>query len=333
MDVQAPRRREPWLSILVAACNVAPYIDAAMRSVLSQADAGVELVVVDDASSDGTAERIDRMARADSRVRVLHHPCNLGVAATRTELVHAARGEYLWFVDGDDMLVPGAIDRLRATLERHPVELVVCDFWTWEALPWRRRRRVSYAGGAPAGDREALVAGSLQAGQFHVWSKIARRELWMQAPFPARTRFEDMSAVARLLVLARSWHHAAEPWVLYRRRAGSLVQALPATALREHADALDEMAIVLGPRMADGAARETLDYFLLRGHASIARRLQRMRIEDAGIASACRLRFEAAFPDGGRAALAACHRRGWWLRAWRIARTLDRAGWRPLNRG
>lgn len=331
MHPSAVHRGNPWLSVLVAACDVAPYIDAAMASVLSQADAGVELVVVDDASTDGTGGRLERIASTDARVRITRHARNLGVASTRSELVAAARGDYLWFLDGDDMLAPGAIERLRATLARRPVDLVLCDFRVWDVPPWRRRRRASYQRPGRGCDAASLVAGSLEAGQLHVWSKIARRELWMQAPFAQRGRFEDMAAVAHLLALADSWHHVAEPWVLYRRRAGSLSHALPASALMEHADAMDDVARVLAPCLGAGVAREPLDYFLLRGHAAIARRVRGLGVDGDGIASTCCRRFLAAFPDGGEAALAACRRRGWWLRAWRIARALDGAGWRGVR--
>lgn len=321
----------PWLSVLVAACNVASYIEATIRSVLSQADADVELLVVDDASSDDTAARVARLATVDPRVRLLRNARNQGVARTRARLVGAARGDYAWFVDGDDLLAPGAIPRLRAMLRREPVDLVTCDFRTLGRSPWSRRRSTFHPR-VGTDERTALVTGSLRAGQLHVWSRIARLELWRQVDFPPRSRFEDMSAVAHLLAAARSWRHVPEPWVLYRQRSASLSHAMPVAAMLEYGDGLHDVARILRTAPLEGEARDAVDYYLLRGHASIARRLARSGSLQGAEGLACRRNFEELFPDRGAGALRACRRQGWWLRAWRMMRALDRAGWRRFSR-
>lgn len=325
-------RAAPWLSVLVAACDVAPYIEATLHSVLGQADGGVEVVVVDDASSDDTAARVARVAAADARLRLVANTTNRGVAAVRGQLLAEARGEYAWFLDGDDLLAPGAIAGAGAQLRHAPVDLLVCDFRTLGGPPWARRRRSTFDRRSRGSDRGALVAGSLGAGQLHVWSRIARVALWRQVRFPPLSRFEDMAAVAQLLLAARDWRHVAAPWVRYRQRAGSLSHAVPAGSLLEYATALSTVASVLRGDPCVAGARGAVDYFLLRGQASIARRLRRMGAAPRGLRDACRREFLALFPDAGRETLRWCRRQGWWLRAWRIARALDHAGWRALSR-
>jgi hypothetical protein len=326
--VTAEPATPPWLSVLVPAFDAAPHVEAMLRSVLVQGDDGVEVVVVDDASRDDTAARVRRVAERDARVRFTANPDNTGVAHVRRQLLDAARGGYVWFVDADDVVADGALESLHALLREDPVDLVLCDFRTLHAAPWRRRRRSTFSGPAAGDDRDVLLAGALEAAQLHVWSRIARRTLWQAVDFPSRARYEDMPAVAQLLSMAARWRHVAQPWIGYRQRAGSLSRAVPVDALADHAAALAEVRACLAPHAHSARARHALDYLLLRGHAAIARRLHRAGCADGDVAEVCHAAFLRDLPDAGADALAQCRRRGWWLRAARIATALDRVGWR-----
>ena len=96
---------EPLISVIMAAYNVAPYAKRAVNSVLTQTYRNLELIAVDDGSTDGTGDILDQCAAQDTRVRVLHRT-NGGVSAARNEGLRAARGEYIGFVDGDDAADP-----------------------------------------------------------------------------------------------------------------------------------------------------------------------------------------------------------------------------------
>ena len=319
----------PWLSVLVPAWNVAPYVDAMLRSVTTQADDGVEIVVVDDASTDATVDVVERHAAVDARVRLVRTACNAGVAAARNRLLDAARGRYLWFVDADDRMLPGALQHARGILGAAPLDLLACDFRVIGRAYRIPRRRRTFVEGGGCTSTDALLAGVLEAGQMHLWSRIVHRDLWSGLRFPERRRFEDMSVLAELLVRARSWRHVPEAWIGYRERPGSLSRDVPLQGLREFSEGLCDVHAIIRPHARAGGPREALEYFRLRGHASIARRLQEHAgRDDSDVAERCRAHFHRAFPDRAKAALAACRRRGWWLRARRIENALVRAAWR-----
>ena len=107
----------PKISVVIPTFNVARYVDECLASVRAQTLADWECIVVDDGSSDGTAERVLRGAR-DPRVRVIVQS-NKGVAAARNVGLASARGSYLLFLDGDDKLHPDALRRLSAALDAH----------------------------------------------------------------------------------------------------------------------------------------------------------------------------------------------------------------------
>lgn len=328
--VATDARDVPWLSVLIPAHDVAAYIEVTLHSVLAQAGGGVEIVLYDDASTDDTRARAEALAVGAAAVRIIGEPHNRGVAHARNRLLAAARGRYVWFLDGDDRLLPGAVAGLRRVVAESAPDLVLCDFRVEGALrPWRRRRS-TFDGPAEGDASDVLLAGALRAAQLHAWSKIARRELWQSVRFPARRRFEDMSASVALMAAAGSWRHVASPWIGYRQRPGSLMRTLGIDDLRDYAQALQDVRRHTAA-VANRApkARCAVDYYLLRGHASIARRLHAMDVPASDpVARACRNGFRLDFPDGPEDALASCRARIGRLRAHRIASAFARAGWR-----
>ncbi|QEG02812.1 UDP-Glc:alpha-D-GlcNAc-diphosphoundecaprenol beta-1,3-glucosyltransferase WfgD [Stieleria maiorica] len=94
----------PMISVMMPCCNNARYIEAAITSVLSQQiDVPLELLIIDDASSDDSVDRIK--AIDDPRIRLMQNQTNRGIARVRNELLDAASGHFLTSLDGDDVYV------------------------------------------------------------------------------------------------------------------------------------------------------------------------------------------------------------------------------------
>ena len=99
-------------SIIIPVYNVAPYLRECLDSVLLP-DRGIEAVCVDDGSTDGSGRILDEYSARDVRVRVIHQK-NVGVSAARNAGIEAATGVWLFFLDGDDVLIDGWHERLSA---------------------------------------------------------------------------------------------------------------------------------------------------------------------------------------------------------------------------
>jgi glycosyltransferase involved in cell wall biosynthesis len=110
---------EPLVSVLVAAHNAQRYIDAAARSVLDQSMSSLELLIVDDGSSDRTPAILRRLARHDSRVRVIRQD-NQGIAQARNAGLSLSRGRYIAVLDSDDVAEPTRFEQQVAYLECSP---------------------------------------------------------------------------------------------------------------------------------------------------------------------------------------------------------------------
>lgn len=113
------------VSIIVPVYNVRTYLSPCLDSLSSQSFTDWECVLVDDGSTDGSGEVCDRYAAGDPRFRVIHRP-NGGVASARASGVREAAGDYLWFVDGDDLAHPRFLEEMTAAARSGDFPILGC---------------------------------------------------------------------------------------------------------------------------------------------------------------------------------------------------------------
>ena len=333
-DGPLPRSPHPWLSILVPVYRAEKYLAACVTSVLAQCDEGVEVLLLDDASPDGSAQIAAALcSRHPGQVRLIRRTENAGLSVARNTLVAHASGRYVWHLDADDVLLPGAIDGLRRTLQRSSPDLVLCDFSVLRErtrLKHRirgERHRPGFEGPAPGrigSDRSRLVDGLMRSRCLQAWTKIARRGVWREAPFPAGRRLmQDVAAVPALVAATRTFVHVRAPWVGYRRHGESAWGCSPGEErLRDAVVSLRDLkGGMSGLAGLDAGAKFAIDYYCLRALARISGRLRAGgRGERGGGRDVVSEALAQMFPAGPGPTIAACHSRGWHLRAWRLHR-------------
>ncbi|HEY5413866.1 MAG TPA: glycosyltransferase family A protein [Gemmatimonadaceae bacterium] len=106
----------PLVSVVMPAFNAARFLADSVASVVAQTHRDVELLIVDDGSSDNTVEMAESLARDDGRVRLIRSERNVGTAAARNLALHVLRGEYVCFLDADDAFLPNKIETQLAFL-------------------------------------------------------------------------------------------------------------------------------------------------------------------------------------------------------------------------
>jgi succinoglycan biosynthesis protein ExoO len=115
------------VSFAIACYNALPYLDQAIGSALAQKDVGVEVLVVDDGSSDGSRERAAELAAADPRIRLLTTPVNSGPGGARNLAIDAMRGRWLAVLDSDDLILSERTRTLIDAAEAAGADLVADD--------------------------------------------------------------------------------------------------------------------------------------------------------------------------------------------------------------
>ena len=114
------------ISVVIPCYNVEKYAEKCMDSVLSQTYGNLEVIAVDDGSSDGTADILTRYT-SDKRVQLIRQP-NSGVSAARNAGIAASTGKLLTFVDSDDYLEPQMYERLYAAMTGSGADMAVCNY-------------------------------------------------------------------------------------------------------------------------------------------------------------------------------------------------------------
>lgn len=219
-----PRSRRTALSVVVPAYNVERYLAACLGSVLEQSHRDLEVIVVDDGSTDRTGEIADRIAATDERVRVVHQ-ANAGLGAARNIGTRLAVGRYLAFADSDDLVCAGAYERMIGSLEASGSDLAIGTAYRWEGrrtslTPLMRENHRRDRIGVHLDDAPLLLADCF------AWNKVFRRSFWDDAElgFPAGVRYEDQPALTRALLAAQSIDSLRAPVYLWRiRRDGSSI--------------------------------------------------------------------------------------------------------------
>lgn len=115
MNIQ--QKFNPLVSIIVPAYNVGRYIEECVRSIINQSYKQIEIIVVDDGSSDDTPIIIDKLAEQDKRVIPIHQQ-NAGVSAARNAGIKVSKGEYLVFVDGDDYVAADFVEYMFGLIKK-----------------------------------------------------------------------------------------------------------------------------------------------------------------------------------------------------------------------
>jgi GT2 family glycosyltransferase len=119
----------PLVSVCMSCFNAERYLEQAMRSILNQTHRNLELIVVDDLSTDATPDIIARLAREDDRVRAMRNATNRGTYVSRNQAFELARGEFFTVMDADDFALPERLARQVHSLVAHPERIGVWTDW------------------------------------------------------------------------------------------------------------------------------------------------------------------------------------------------------------
>ncbi len=219
----------PVISVIVTCFNVAEYIEQCLESVVSQTLRDLEIIVVDDGSTDGTSDIIRRYASVDSRIKGIFLPENTigGVASAANAGLDVASGDFVGFVDGDDFVDRRMFEKLVDAALEHRTDLAMCKYLEYLEPTGKTREPaeqgkwvdVRNAGVIELGDTDSVVR---VLGFIAVpWRKIYRRKFLEDNSirFPVVDRFwEDNPFHWFSVISAESVAIVHEP--LYFHRVG-----------------------------------------------------------------------------------------------------------------
>ncbi len=207
------------VSVVIPVFNEEAFLRECLDSVLAQTHRDIEVILSDDGSSDASGAICDSYAAADSRVRVIHAP-NRGQSVARNRALDAVAGEYVFFVDSDDVIHPRMVEILLEALEAHRADVAWSAYtFALDKLADRPGRSVS-VDGVKATELFLYQRGLFAHG---VGGVLVRRTALGDMRFREGIRYEDLDLLPFLLVASGRVVVCEAPLYFYRPHPASII--------------------------------------------------------------------------------------------------------------
>ncbi len=185
----------PLVSVIVPIYNVEAYLERCVNSIRNQTYQNLEIILVDDESSDRSGMMCDEFAEKDPRIKVIHK-LNGGTSSARNEGLKTASGEYIAFADDDDYYAEEMISLLFEALTVNDSDMAICEFHNVD-------HELNFVSGEslPCGimtNMQALRSNYASVNTY-IWNKLYKRELWKGIWFPEGRNSEDDATTYKLI--------------------------------------------------------------------------------------------------------------------------------------
>lgn len=228
------------ISVIIPVYNVEAFLPACLESVIRQSYAGLEIILVDDGSTDSCPAICDAYAARDARIRVIHQQ-NRGLSAARNAGIEAASGEYISFVDSDDFILPGMLEHLLEQARRHDADYVQCGYV-------RCREEDTIAQIILPDEVESVqvfedaygkMKSCIRGEELYIsaWGKLFSRGLFRNIRFPEGKVYEDVSFTLQAIHSARKIIVSFRTGYVYRSHSGSITNTHLIAQSKDYIDA------------------------------------------------------------------------------------------------
>lgn len=219
------------ISIIIPVYKVEEYLNRCVQSVVDQTYHDLEVILVDDGSPDRCPQICDEWSMRDPRIKVIHQE-NSGVSAARNAGIRVAQGEYLYFVDSDDWIVPTLCEKVMDIFVKTDVDIVAFNAVKITDSDSCLGSTEKLAEGIYPVEMmlKDLVQGHING---YVWNKVFKRMLFKDIWFPNRSAYEDLAIVYKLFSNASRIYCMNEQLYFYYQRADSAIANINAKKLGE----------------------------------------------------------------------------------------------------
>lgn len=213
----------PLISIIVPIYNVEEYLGKCVNSLLGQTIRDIEIILVNDGSTDSCAQICDAYASKDSRIKVIHKK-NGGLSDARNSGIKIAKGKYIAFLDSDDWVELNCYEYLYNLIEEQNADIVQCDYVkvykSEDKIVFNKEVKFAEYTGEEALN---LLYGEQYPKTIVVWNKLYKKKIFDKIIFPKGFVHEDEFVTYKALHQAGKVIDSNLPLVGYRQREGSIM--------------------------------------------------------------------------------------------------------------
>lgn len=228
------------ISIVIPVYNVENYLDECIESVTSQTYRNLEIIIVDDGSTDQSGRICDSWAQKDERIRIIHKK-NGGRSDARNAGISAATGDYIGFVDGDDVIFPDMYDVLYRILKKENAQISCCKAKKETSFDLKKRRKRKEESVLLFDTDAAMKSLVLEEEiQVTIWDKLYRSSVLEGVFFEKNRYYEDEFWSYQAIARANRIVFVDEELYGYRQRADSFMNESFSLKFLDFLDAREE---------------------------------------------------------------------------------------------
>ncbi len=209
------------ISVIVPVYNVEKYLERCIDSILKQTYSDLEILLIDDGSSDNSGKICDEYAKKDNRIKVIHKK-NGGISDVRNVGIENAKGDYIGFVDSDDYIADDMFETLYKLSNENNADISIVSFYEMyngKLIGVRDDKTLTKMDKQEA-LKELLIDTNIQS---YMWNKLFKKELFDNLRFPLGKNFEDIATVLLIFERANKVVLLQDPKYYYLRRDDSIV--------------------------------------------------------------------------------------------------------------
>ena len=182
------------VSIIIPIYNVEKYIDDCLSSLVNQSLKDIEIIAVDDGSTDSSGKILDKYAKKHTNIIAIHQP-NQGISASRNRGLDIARGEYIGFIDSDDFADTTMFEKMYSCAKDNNLDIAVCDYYKkYNDGSLKEEKTINFDIGNI--NNNPLLFTNINMA---IWNKIFKRNLFNNIRF-SKIKYEDFAIVPQLLM-------------------------------------------------------------------------------------------------------------------------------------
>mgnify|MGYP004658611791 CR=1 FL=1 len=209
------------ISVIVPVYNVEKYLKKCIKSIMNQSYTNLEIILINDGSTDNSGKICDELKEQDKRIKVIHKS-NGGLSDARNAGLKIANGKYIGFVDSDDYIAEDMFETLYSINKKYDSDISIVSFYEIykdKVIGVRDSKKLQELTKIDA-MKELLIDTNIQS---YAWNKLFRRELFEGLEFPTNKNFEDIATTLLLFEKANKVVLLEEPKYYYVRRDDSIV--------------------------------------------------------------------------------------------------------------
>lgn len=250
----------PLVTIIVSVYNVASYLDTCLTSLVGQTYTNLEIILIDDGSSDTSPKICDAWANTDKRITSLHQQ-NQGVSAARNTGLDHAHGTYYAFVDGDDYVELNYIESMVARITADGTDMVICSFVreNHDNRPLEMQDKTSVDRPTILSQQECLNRFRIGYEYILAWNKLYCSTLWDTYRYPSGKIHEDEFAFHHIIARCKTISVIPDRLYHYVSHNGSITHSEYSARNLDIVEALTQRLRFFVDRGYKHAARTTFD--------------------------------------------------------------------------